>query len=358
MRDMITILIETEAVSRMRISNVIRSSKGVEMARVFEQVHTKEILNYLEGQATDVVLLGISRMDTDEMKCFNAIRDRYPDLPVILLPTHDEEGARATLSALKRGAIEYINKTMSFSGAVHNEEHFKKRLVPVIKAVPRLNKKVIEHHRELEKTIRSIKKVKFTEGQDSMMRKELLVIVGCLGGVQALYLLLSSLPENLPVPIVVLQHMPKIFTRELAADLREWTGLEVEEATDNCRLQAGTVYVAPGDQHAYVHSFEDHTLMTLVKGNNVSGYRPSMDELLKSTRNAFGNRVLVVYLSGGGTDGVEGAEVLDTVGGQIIIQNRSTALLWDLPFKVGVREVVDGSFPVDNLGQQITQRLN
>lgn len=357
MRDMKTILIETDAVSRQRLSDVIRPAKGIHLLQVFGEIDQSEILAALKDYETDVVLLGIAKVESPEMDLFEKIRDQFPMLPVIVLPIHNEEGARATLKALKKGAVEYVNKTMSFSGAVHNEEHFRKRLVPVIKAVPRLNKGVIGYQRDIEKIIQNIKKAESSPDPETMIRKELLVLVGCLGGVPALYLLLSSLPKDLPVPIVVVQHMPKIFTRVLADDLQQLTGLEVMEAADNTKLEAGKVYIAPGDQHAHVHSYETHKLITLNNGTNVNGYRPSIDELLRSSKNAFGNRVLVVYLSGGGTDGIEGAEVLDTVGGQIIIQNKNTSLLWDLPFKVDVREVVDGSFPVDNLGYQITQRL-
>lgn len=358
MKDMKTLLIEDENISRQRISGVIEKAKGVELIGSLKTVTEEELREQIDKADPDVILIGINSLDSGEMALFKMLRSEYPALPVIVLPNHDREGAKIALMALKKGAVEYVNKTQSFSGIVHTEEHFNRRLVPVIKAVPRFNQRVVGAYQNVEEVLDNVSKFSMDSEDQSLIRKELLVVVGCLGGVPALYLLLSSLPHNLPVPVIVVQHMPKIYTTELAEDLERLTGLKVREATDNMPMEAGTVYIAPGDHHAHVNTYEGQNMITLNQTPRVQGFRPSIDELLQSTKNTFGNRLLVVYLSGGGNDGIEGAEVLDTVGGQIIIQNRTSSLLWDLPFKINVREISEGCYSLENLGYQILERLN
>ena len=354
MKTIKALVIEPDATVCQRLSEAISKTDDVSMA-VFSGKYDTDLDSQLSAENPDVILLGINHLESDEMHLFNRLRKEKPELPILIMTPHNREGAKIAIDALKKGAVEYVTKTMSLSGAVRSETHFSERLVPVIKAVPRLNRNILMNSSYFDKSMESVKRVSKDEFDKSYIRAELLVIVGCLGGVPSLYLLLSSLPDNLPVPVVVVQHMPKIYTKELATDLERLTGLNVQEAQDGVEMQAGQVYIAPGNYHAKVMRENSKHVICLNSGQKVKGFRPSIDVMLESARKVFGDKVLAVYLSGGGQDGIEGAEVVDFAGGQIIVQNKQSSLLGDLPWKISTLGIRD--YPLDRLGHEITQRV-
>ena len=350
-----TLVIEPDVNVRQRLNAVITKDSDVEMAVFQEEGYNADFEHSLEDEQPDVILMGIDGPESKQMEFFRSIRKYHPGLPVLIMTPHNRQGADAAIQSLKMGAVEYVTKTMSLSGAVRSETHFTERLLPVVKAVPRLNRNILMTVDYFEINLKRIRRVNSDQFEPSMIRAELLVIVGCLGGVPSLYLLLSSLPVDLPVPVVVVQHMPKIYTAFLAEDLQRITGHKVHEAKDNTEMKPGEVYVAPGNYHAKVVRENGADAICLKSGQKVKGFRPSIDVMLESARQVFGDRVLAVYLSGGGQDGIEGAEVVDIAGGQIIVQNKQSSLLGDLPWKIknfGVRE-----FPLERLGHEITKRV-
>ena len=354
MKTIKALVIEPDATVCQRLSEAISKTDDVSMA-VFSGKYDTDLDSQLSAENPDVILLGINHLESDELQLFNRLRKEKPELPILIMTPHNREGAKIAIDALKKGAVEYVTKTMSLSGAVRSETHFSERLVPVIKAVPRLNRNILMNSSYFDKSMESVKRVSKDEFDRSYIRAELLVIVGCLGGVPSLYLLLSSLPDNLPVPVVVVQHMPKIYTKELATDLERLTGLNVQEAQDGVEMKVGQVYIAPGNYHAKVMRENSKHVICLNSGQKVKGFRPSIDVMLESARKVFGDKVLAVYLSGGGQDGIEGAEVVDFAGGQIIVQNKQSSLLGDLPWKISTLGIRD--YPLDRLGHEITQRV-
>ncbi len=355
MKTLKVLIIESDSNVCQRLEDAIAKDDDISMALFSGSKYGDDFEAALVNEIPDVILMGINGPKTEQMDFFTSIRKHHPGMPVLIMTPHNREGAEAALQALKMGAVEYVTKTMSLSGAVRSETHFTERLLPVIKAVPRLNRNILMTGSYFEKSLEKVQRITTDQFEPSMIRSEILVIVGCLGGVPSLYLLLSSLPDNLPVPIVVVQHMPKIYTAFLAEDLEHITGLKVHEAKDGTELKPGEVYIAPGNYHAKVMRENASNVICLSSGMKVKGFRPSIDVMLQSARQLFGDRVLAVYLSGGGQDGIEGAEVVDIAGGQIIIQNKSSSLLHDLPWKIknlGVKE-----FPLERLGHEITQRV-
>lgn len=358
MKNVNTLIIDRDERFRNLLSELITAQEGTSLTDSLDISNEGVAASDIGEMKPDVMLLGIDRISSDEMRLFEEVRKEHPFLPVIVLPPHTREGADIALATLKQGAVEYIVKTMNRTGAIQTRDHFKERLLPVIKAIPRLNKSVLGNAKPVEKAVSEIEQVSSEYFDRPVHPMQMLVIVGCLGGVPALYLLLASLPDNLPVPVVVVQHMPKIFTETLAEDLRRITGRDVREATDGSELHPGRIYIAPGGYHAKVQNGKDRNTITLDHGSKIHGFRPSMDILLKSVRTVYGKRVLVAYLSGGGKDGVEGAEAIDIAGGQIIVQNKSTSLLWDLPLKIDILGIDEGRYPVGRLGHEISRRLN
>ncbi|MEX0769593.1 MAG: chemotaxis protein CheB [Balneolaceae bacterium] len=349
------LIIDPGITVREMLSDLLQQEEGIKVAGEMNGESGEEVKKTLREALPDVILLGINRIESRQMELLEMLRQEYTKLPVIVLTPHNREGATIALTGLKWGAVEYINKTVSQIGSLHTREHFKQRLIPVIKAVNRLNREVLTSKNGLGRLRDTgVPVVQFAKTPNQI---ELVVFAGCLGGVPVLYQLLSSLPENLPVPAVIVQHMPKIYTEVFAEDLNRVSVLNVQEAKEDVTLKSGHVYVAPGGFQTIVRDRGGVHGFSLLRGPVVKGYRPSMDVLLQSIRNSFEDKVMVIYLSGGGQDGIEGAKVIDELGGQIIIQNQSSSLLWDLPWKIKGLGIHRGVYPLNRLGDEITQRL-
>jgi len=350
-------LTEPDKTIRNRLSAIIDQEPDLTMSSSFTITDVDQARDNIVNTSPDVLLMGINSHDSKEMQLFTLLRKELPQLPVLVLTKHTSEGAKIALESLKRGAVEYFPKTTTLTGSVQTASFFKERLLPVIRVVPRLNRNILISGYGIDKMVMA-KKAGVHKTIPPERQHHLLVIAGCLGGIPALYILLSSLPDDIRVPVVVVQHMPEIYSKELAKDLNRILPHEVQEAEEGCELKPGRVLISPGNVHSTIRKNSTGNVIALNKSEKVKGFRPSIDLFLSSAATIFGDRILTVYLSGGGKDGIDGAKVIDIVGGQIIIQNRYTSLLSDLPSNIQLSGIHEGSYPIERLGQEITRRLS
>lgn len=357
MENVNVLLIDPNQTLVNNLAEIIDNDKGLILNGAFTTKQVKDIKLLVSERNPNAIVLGIDNPESKELDFFNQIRKDYPRIPVLVMTPHSEIGAITALSALKKGAVEYIVKTTTLSGTILPDEHFKGRLIPVLKAVPRLNRNLLVRQSIIVKAVNSVQAIPSDYFKDAENRIKLLVIAGCLGGVPSLYLLLASLPESLPVPVIVVQHMPEIYTSVLAQQLNEISGLQVVETTEGVELKPGTVYITPGKYHASTRTIMGKKVITLHRGPKIHGFRPSIDVLLQSTQNTYQGNVLAVYLSGGGNDGIDGAKVIDFSGGQIIVQNKNSSLLADLPWKIESLGLHEGSYPIERLGHEISKKI-
>lgn len=349
-------LTDPDRTIRNRLSDIITRDSDLTLVDSRAVTDVNQDRADIINSSPDVLLMGINRDDSKEMSLFNLLREDHPQLPVLVLTKHTSEGAKIALETLKRGAVEYFPKTTTLTGSVQPDRFFRERLLPVIKAVPRLNRNILISGYEIEQMV-SPKTPSTRQANPMEHPHHLLVIAGCLGGIPALYILLSSLPDELQVPVVVVQHMPEIYSKELADDLNRILPYEIQEAAEGSELKPGRVLISPGNVHSTIRRNSSGHIITLNTHEKVKGFRPSIDVFLSSAATFFGDRILTVYLSGGGKDGIEGAKVIDIVGGQIILQNRNSSLLPDLPSEIQLFGLYEGAYPLERLGQEITRRL-
>ena len=350
-------IIDSDINIRQRLLDATANDTSIAISAEERPDDPKSVLQDLKETGADALILGINEKDSLEMQIFKEVRNQLPYLPVMVMTPHNRQGAEIALTALKNGAVEYFPKTSPLSNAVLPVEYFEKRVVPVIKIIPRLNRNILLTTGYIDDAAKKINPIPSDFFENSFSKMDLLVIAGCLGGIASLYLLLSGLPGSLPVPVIVVQHIPDMLTEVLAADLNKFTGLNVKEAEEGEELLAGHVYISPGDYHITVRRFDQKRVISLNQSGKIKGFRPSIDVLMKSVRKQYGNRVLSVYLSGGGNDGIDGANIIDVIGGQIIIQNKQTSLLSDLTWKLEMMGLNEGSYPVERLAHEISKRL-
>jgi len=343
---------------REKLDKAINQTDGLSLINSKSTEHIEELGKEIVESEPDLLILGIDNNDSEEMKLFLRVRQQLEYLPIIVLTPHSKSGAMAAIQALKHGAVEYFPKTTRFSNSVRTLEFFQNRVIPVIKAVPRLNRTVLMTRNILDTKMKYTDPIPADFFNTSMSRMELLVIAGCLGGIAPLYVLLSQLPKNLPVPVIILQHIEELYSEILAEDLNEYTELEVKEAKEGDVLQNGIAYLAPGNYHIQIKKSDGDNRIFLSQQSDVAGFRPSIDVLLDSVAKQFGPNTLTVFLSGGGGDGTEGAKVIDIIGGQIIVQNKQTSLLSDFNWNLQVHGIHEGSYPIERLAYEIGNRLH
>ncbi|MDZ7717628.1 MAG: chemotaxis protein CheB [Balneolaceae bacterium] len=339
---------------RQMLSRILKGERNISDLYAMGNSENDTTLLEIEKRSPDLLFLSLDSVHSREIWLLKSIINMHPEIPVVLLTPLNSQGAQAALFGLKMGALDYITIPENNHGVVLAERHFRKRIVPLIKALPKINMRAgIGNQIFLSQTSSVSTQSKSTQKGPF----ELIVISGCLGGVQSLYELLSSLNDQIPVPVIIVQHMPKIYTREFAADLDLITPLNVREAEQNSILLPGQVYVAPGGFHTVIKNRGRRQVINKHRGPREMKFRPSIDVLLKSAVNFYQGRVLGVFLSGGGEDGVRGAEKLLAAGGEVLLESGKSSRIWDLPGNV---QSIDSSIPQyhsHQLGREILKRI-
>lgn len=187
---------------------------------------------------------------------------------------------------------------------------------------------------------------------------EIIAIGVSTGGPNALRIVVSHLPNNVPCPIVIVQHMPPNFTKSLAQDLNNHTELNVVEAENDQKLEAGTIYIAPGGKHLRLESIMKQSYARITNDPPINNCKPSVDHLFRSVATEYGELSLGVILTGMGNDGTHGAKLIKQVGGKIIVQNEETCVVYGMPKEPFETGVAEGAYPIEDIAKQIMNRIS
>jgi two-component system chemotaxis response regulator CheB len=297
----------------------------------------------------DLVTLDIEMPVMDGLEALREIRKLYPKLPVIMFSTLTERGAAATLDALSLGASDYATKPSNTGSPAAALERIRVELIPKIKALCGLAPlKLLP----LPRT-RPALKVRVR----SNPRIEIVAIGTSTGGPNALAEVLPRIPNDFPVPIVVVQHMPPIFTRLLAERLASHSAIPVEEGGAGVLLSPGHAWIAPGNFHMKVMRAGLSWRLNLNQGPPENSCRPAVDVLFRSVAVAYGANVLGVVMTGMGADGVLGAQDIRDAGGDVIIQDEASSVVWGMPGLVDASGLADAAYPLNRLGVEIARRV-
>jgi two-component system chemotaxis response regulator CheB len=255
----------------------------------------------------DLVTLDIEMPGMSGLETLVALRKAYPKLPVIMYSTLTERGASATLEALCLGASDYATKPDNVTSPAEARENIRAELIPKIKSLCRAGG-------ERRTTPRSNTPGKIV--RPNRRRIEIVAIGTSTGGPNALAEVLPSIPSDFPVPIVIVQHMPPVFTRRLAERLASRSAIPISEASEAVALESGHAWIAPGNFRMTVERTENRNLLHLNQGPQENSCRPSVDVLFRSVAQVFGGGVLAVAMTGMGNDGARGAEQIRGAGGK------------------------------------------
>jgi len=321
----------------------------------------------LSALKPDVVTLDIEMPDMDGLETLREIRAQWPALRVIMCIGLTERGASITFDALAMGASDYIAKPSH--GA--DLQVFCASLSAKVKAVaPAFNRQSAlqprgNHERVAAGTSRVASAARTAApsspgpaaNRTRQTRAEVVAIGVSTGGPNALAALLPTLPSNLGVPVVIVQHMPPLFTRLLAERLGRSGHLPVSEAKHGEPLEAGHVYIAPGDLHLVVQGPRLRPMLATHSEAPENSCRPAVDVLFRSVAQLYGPATLAVVLTGMGQDGLKGAELIRSLGGQVLVQDQASSVVWGMPGFIAQAGLADAVLPLNALGAAIVARL-
>jgi two-component system chemotaxis response regulator CheB len=336
-----------------------------------------QAIEMVESLHPDVVTLDIEMPEMDGLSALREIRKKEKYLPVIMFSSLTQEGAQAAVSALTAGASDYVGKPTAPSFGVNQAfQILETELIPKILGLARrvqrrrqkelvsptqtgstavsgteiaaLPKGVLTAHRAL-----TANRVKQAVPSDTVSA----VCIGVsTGGPMALMQLFSALQQPLAVPIFVVQHMPSLFTALLAERLNSACLMAVHEARQGEAVEAGVVYIAPGGFHMAPTRRGLKTTIEINDQPPENSCRPSVDVLFRAVAGLYGPETLAVVLTGMGSDGLKGSQVIHQLGGKIIAQDEASSVIWGMPGAVVGSGIADAVLSIDQIADELSFR--
>jgi two-component system chemotaxis response regulator CheB len=349
------LVVDDAVVFRRLLTEVLSSDPALEV--VGTAPNGRIALARVPQVAPDVVVLDVEMPEMDGLTTLAELRKSYPRLPVIMFSALTERGARATLEALSLGAADYFTKPESPDGLQASLDVVRGQLIPGIKAL--CAKSVLPVTEAKGWTAPAAERPDRPAAAPTAVRKpvHLLAIGTSTGGPNALADVLRRLPADFPVPIVIVQHMPPMFTRLLAERLSAEFAIPVQEATSGAVLRPGRALIAPGDYHMTVVKDGPQFRTLLNQEAPENSCRPAVDVLLRSVAAACGANTLAVILTGMGQDGLRGCEAIRSAGGRVVAQDEATSVVWGMPGCVARAGLADRVLPLGEIGDEILQRV-
>ncbi|MGY1754038.1 protein-glutamate methylesterase/protein-glutamine glutaminase [Blastococcus sp. SYSU D01042] len=344
-------VVDDSVVVRKIVTDVLSEDPDIEV--VGTAVNGKVALSKLTQLEPDLITMDIEMPEMNGIEAVRAIRGGRNRVPIIMFSTLTERGATATLDALSAGANDYVTKPANVGSVAQSMGSVREQLIPKIKA---LTGRVVAA--AAPRPALPVPPPRSPAPRSAPAAKPAVLVIGSsTGGPEALAKLLPQLPASLPVPILVVQHMPPVFTRQFAQRLDRLSALRVVEATDGVPLLPGTVHLAPGDHHLVVRPGRGTHTTGLHQGPPENFCRPAVDPLFRSAVAAYAGAVLGVVLTGMGSDGRNGAGDIRSAGGTVLAQDQASSVVWGMPGAVAQAGFADEVLPLDRVAESIQRHL-
>ena len=349
-------VVDDSVVVRKIVTDVLSGDPDIEV--VGTAVNGRLALAKLEQLKPDLVTMDIEMPEMNGIEAVRAIRAgmggrERRGVPIIMFSTLTERGASATLDALSAGANEYVTKPANVGSVGQSMESVREQLIPKIKALT--GRPITAGPARAAAAAPPPRPPSVRPGPPK--KPAVLVIGSSTGGPEALARVLPQLPAGLAVPVLIVQHMPPVFTRQFAQRLDRLSALRVVEAVDGTPLLPGTVHLAPGDHHLVVRGGARGPHTSLNQGPPENFCRPAVDPLFRSVVTVYDGAVLAVVLTGMGSDGRNGAGEIRTAGGAVVVQDQATSVVWGMPGAIASAGLADEVLPLDRIPDAITRHL-
>lgn len=373
------LVVDDSSFFRRRVTDILNKDSQLEVIDV--AVNGQEAVDKALALKPDVITMDIEMPVLNGIAAVKKIMAQSPT-PILMFSSLTHEGAKSTLEALDAGALDFLPK--KFSEIAQNSDEagsllrqrviqiarksgLTKRLVSARTAVSRSPVtpqpittrksqatfgKVLTDNTQTDKALPTFKKA-------SGKSYKLVAIGTSTGGPVALQKILTQLPENFPLPIIMVQHMPATFTKAFANRLNSLCQISVKEATDGDLLKPGCAYLAPGGRQMIISGTESASKIKIIDDNSAKiTFKPSVDVSFGSAAKVFNGNVLGVILTGMGADGREGSRMLRAKGASIWAQDEQTSVVYGMPQAVQVAGISQLSLPLDEISAAILKEVS
>ncbi|MEZ5410339.1 MAG: chemotaxis-specific protein-glutamate methyltransferase CheB [Acidimicrobiales bacterium] len=284
----------------------------------------------------DVVSVDVEMPVMDGLDCVSHIRQFDRAVPIIMFSAFTKAGSRAVMEALARGATDYQLKPTGVDGYTDAIARLRTELVPKIRALGRAGSPAPAAPAPSApaaaapgaQPAAAPRRPARPRARKSL---EAVVLASSTGGPSALEVVLSGIDRSFELPILIVQHIPPMFSAILAERLNSSCPLTVVEAENGMKVKPKTVYVAPGGLHMRVKRADREITITTDDAAPVNSCRPAADVLFQSAAPVWHDAVLGVVLTGMGQDGLNGARDLVNEGADVIVQDEATSVVWGMP---------------------------
>ncbi|MFN4131499.1 MAG: chemotaxis response regulator protein-glutamate methylesterase [Caldimicrobium sp.] len=334
------LVVDDSAIMRKLITDILKKEPQIEV--VGQATNGKEALEKARQLKPDVITLDIEMPEMDGLTALKYLKEERLPAKVIMFSSLTQEGAKATIEALSLGAYDFVPKpsTKSFLESVKKIEE---ELIPKIKNAKPLPESLI-----IKPSI--LPQIKLRSG----IYRALGIGVST-GGPQTLAEIFRNFPPKFPFPVFIVQHMPPLFTKQLASRLDKESPIKVKEAEEGEIVKEGVAYLAPGDYHMEVILENRVKKIHLHQGPPRNNCRPSVDVLFESLAKVYNGTCLVMVLTGMGKDGLEGARKIKEKGGGVIAQDAQSSIVFGMPRAVIEAKLADEVLNLNDIPRRIRE---
>ena len=344
------LVVDDSVVIRKVLTEALATDAGIEV--VGGAADGNIALSKIELLKPDLITLDVEMPGISGLETLIAIRKIHPKLPVIMFSTLTERGAATALEALSLGASDCVTKPQSSANIDETRARIRSDLIPKVKALGLKEKVAQLPAAPLRESAKQ-----FPVRRNALPERIDVVAIGTsTGGPNALAVLLPALAKDFPVPVVLVQHMPPLFTRLLAERLGKQSAIAIHEGVQGEVLKPGHVWIAPGDFHMTVCREGQKVRLAMNQEPPQNSCRPSVNVLFESVAAIYGANTLAVVLTGMGADGQRGAQLIREAGGQVIVQDEATSVVWGMPGAVATAGLAQGVFPLHEIAGELQRR--
>ncbi|MFT7002774.1 MAG: two-component system chemotaxis response regulator CheB [Sulfurimonas sp.] len=311
------LIVDDSATARAILSDILQSDSDIQSIETAPDAYIAR--DKIVKNTPDVICLDVEMPRMDGITFLKKLMLHMP-IPVVMVSSLTKNGAQTTLDALEAGAVDFIAKP--HSNIYDSTSEIQEELLQKVKAAANA---IVHKHASTG----IIKKLKYNNSLLETTQK-LIVVGSSTGGVEALKEFLPQFPRNTPGMLIV-QHMPADFTKQLAERLDGICQMDVREAIDGDTLNIGEILIAPGDRHMVLRRSGHRYYVQLGGGQKVSGHRPSVDVLFNSVSKTAGANAVGVILTGMGSDGAKGLLNMYKAGAMTFAQDKKSCVVYGMP---------------------------
>ncbi|MDT8446255.1 MAG: chemotaxis-specific protein-glutamate methyltransferase CheB [bacterium] len=353
MSDALKIMVVDDTITyRQILSKVVESIEGTELLASASSGRTA--LMKMEANQPDLVFLDVMMPEMDGIETLKHIKAKYPKVEVVMVSGADKEAANITLQSLEAGALDFVAKPQA-SSMQEGLEQLTQALAPVIEAVHARRRKARPTPAGAPRPAPAPVATPASSEARKPRHYDAVVLGISTGGPNALHELFSTLKGNLTVPVLIVQHMPPMFTASLAERLDSVTSMKVKEAEAGESILAGNVYIAPGGKHMGVYREGGQLKVQINDLPPVNHCKPAVDVLFESVAKLGDMNPLAVVMTGMGRDGAKGVVQLRQQGAYCLIQDEASSVVWGMPGAVAEVKAADEILPLSRLGARMLE---